>query len=275
MRKDHEMVFGEHRMNEIDHEPDGRKRMTQRREEILDMISRNGYVTTDELCRRFYISEPTVRRELASLEAEGLIRRSRGGAASLSGGMRLPIAFRQSSHKEEKRRIGKAAAELVSDGDIIFIDTSTTAMAILEYLRQRRGVTVVTNSLPVMETIALMNVGCDRISCKCTGGDFNPESMGLVGSAAERFVMSMRYDLFFFSTPCISHSGRISDYSERETHLRIAVIENSAKTVYMFDSSKFGLDAAYTVSNSGRMAYVLSDAAIPDEICRKCKFILA
>ncbi len=262
-------------MSGNDHKSGERKSMTQRREEILGMISQNGYVTTDELCRRFYISEPTVRRELASLEAEGLIRRSRGGAASLSGGMRLPIAFRQASHQDEKRRIGKAAAELVSDGDIIFVDTSTTALAILEYLRQRRGVTVVTNSLPVMETIAMMNVGQDRISCRCTGGDFNPESMGLVGSAAERFVMSMRYDLFFFSTPCVSHSGRISDYSERETYLRTAVIENSAKNVYMFDSSKFGLDAAYTVADLDRMKYVLSDAAIPDEICRGCEFILA
>ena len=262
-------------MNGNDHKPDAGKNVRERREEILAMISQNGYVTTNALCRRFFISEPTVRRELASLEAEGLIRRSRGGAASLSGGMRLPITLRQSSHQEEKRRIGKAAADLVSDGDIIFIDTSTTALAILENLRNRRGVTVVTNSLPVMETIAVMNVGRDRIACRCTGGDFNSESMGLVGSAAERFVMSMRYDLFFFSTPCVSHSGRISDYSERETYLRTAVIENSAKNVYMFDSSKFGLDASYTVSDLYRMTYVLSDAAIPDGICRGCAFILA
>ena len=262
-------------MNGNDQKPYVGKNVRERREEILAMISQNGYVTTNELCRRFFISEPTVRRELASLEAEGLIRRSRGGAASLSGGMRLPITLRQSSHQEEKRRIGKAAADLVSDGDIIFIDTSTTALAILENLRNRRGITVVTNSLLVMETAAMMNVGRDRISCRCTGGDFNSESMGLVGSAAERFVMSMRYDLFFFSTPCVSHSGRISDYSERETYLRTAVIENSVKNVYMFCSEKFGREAAYTVSSIEKMTFAISDNEIPTNILVTCRFIHA
>ena len=174
-------------MSNIDHDSNSMIHLTERREEMLGMISQNGYVTTQELCRRFYISEPTVRRELAFLEAQGLIRRSRGGAAARSGGVRLPIALRQVSYQEEKRRIGKAAAALVSDGDTIFIDTSTTAMAMLEHLRFRRGITVVTNSLPVMETVAMMNIGHNRILCKCTGGDLNPESMGLVGSAAERF----------------------------------------------------------------------------------------
>ena len=262
-------------MSENGQKSGGIKKLTPRREEILELISQQGYVATQELCRKFFISEPTVRRELASLEGEGLIRRSRGGAASLSGGIRRSIAFRQTSHSEEKKRIGKAAAELVSDGDIIFIDTSTTAMMMLEHLKGRRGITVVTNSLPVMETVAMINDKRNIISCKCTGGEFNSESMGLVGSAAEKFVRSMRYDLFFFSTPCISESGRISDYSERESYLRTAVIENAERSVYMFDYSKFGPDAAFTVTSVDKMAYVIADKEIPEDLKKNCNFILA
>lgn len=244
-----------------------------RREQILALISDSGFVTTGELCRRFFISEPTVRRELASLEAEGLIRRSRGGAAALSNGLRQPIAFRKTSNLALKRKLGQAAAELISDGDVIFVDTSTTAMTIIEHLRQRHGITVVTNSLPVMEIVAGMKLTDDRISCRCTGGELNTESAGLVGSVAERFAAGMRFDKFFFSTPCVSESGRISDFSERETYLRRAVLGNSRESVFIFDSSKFGKDAVFAVSELSRMTHIVTDSELDENLTYGVNYI--
>ena len=244
----------------------GNDQKIRRREQILAVISQHGFITVGELAGRFFISEPTVRRELASLEAEGVIRRSHGGASPVSNGLRQPIAFRKTSCLVQKRKIGQAAAELVCDGDIIFIDTSTTALMTVEHLRSRYGVIVVTNSLAVMEMIAEMHLPADRISCRCTGGELNGESFGLVGSTAEQYVSGIRFDKFFFSTPCVSETGRISDFSERETYLRRTVLGNTRESVFLFDAEKLGKEAVYTVSELRRMTYIVTDAPLDQTV---------
>ncbi len=244
----------------------------KRRQDMLAFISRCGYVSNQELCQRFFISEPTVRRELSILEQEGLIRRSRGGAAAISGSFLQPIAFRLGSRQEEKKRIAECAASLVSDGDILFIDTSTTAFQLLRFLDTGKELTVVTNSVHVLEYFAAQTYGT-KIVCKCTGGDLSYGSRGLVGRQAERYVASIRADWMFFSTPCLSGNGRISDYSEQETYLRIAMLENTAKPVFLFDSSKYNREAPFTVARLHQMAFAISNLIPPQDLHNMCPFL--
>jgi len=252
LKNDHKTEREGFEMNEID-------RKDQRKNRILAAIAEAGFLTVGEIGRQFFISEPTVRRELAVLEAEGLIRRSHGGAAILSDGLRQPFAFRKTENLVRKRKLGQAGAELIRDGDVIFLDTSTTVLTVTEHLRSRHGVTVVTNSLSVMQRIAEMKLAADRVSCRCTGGELHAESAGLVGSTAEKYVAGMRFDKFFFSVPCISAHGRISDYSERETYLRRAVLENTRTSVLLFDGSKWDREAVYTVSSLDKMSHIVTD----------------
>ena len=244
---------------------------SQRRQQILAFISHHGYASNRELCQQFFISEPTIRRELAILEQEGLIRRSRGGAAAISDNFLQPIAFRREAMQEEKKQIAQRAAALVSDGDILFIDTSTTAFHMLRFLSNRKDLTVITNSVQVLDYFASQT--SSNITCKCTGGDLSYGSRGLVGSQAERYVAGIRADWMFFSTPCLSSNGRISDYSEQETYLRIAMLENTAKPVYLFDSSKYDREAPFTVAKLSQMTYAVSNLEQPETLQGMCSFL--
>ena len=226
-----------------------------RQENILALIEQKGYVTVGEICAHFYISEPTARRDLSSLERSGAIRRSRGGAMPASGGILHTVEMRNATMRDSKRKIARAAAELVSDGDMIFIDTSTTAHCIIPHLKSKTDVTVVTNSIPALEL--LKNYG---IPAKSTGGDLNPVSMGLVGYHAEQFVKTVRADIMFFSTPCIDTNGIISDRSEMETYLRRTLLDNSCQSVYLFDATKLGKSAPYLVADVRNVNVIISDA---------------
>ena len=125
---------------------------------------------------------------------------------------------------------------------------------VIDYLKNRKNITVVTNSVPAIQL--LHNYG---IPVKCTGGDLNDESMGFVGYAAESYLTSIRTDFAFISTPAIGLDGRISDYSEQETHLRKVALANSAHSVYLFEKQKLNQSAIFTLCNITDINYLISN----------------
>ena len=121
-----------------------------RRECIKDMLNSAGFVNVQELVSRFQVSSETIRRDLEYLEKEGLVRRIHGGAVSVRPhASESAYHTRQQEHTGEKQVIARAAAELVSDGDTVLIAPGTTALEVASCLRSRKGLTVISNSLPV------------------------------------------------------------------------------------------------------------------------------
>src|SRR5689334_11894825 len=127
-----------------------------RQRKILELIAQNGQVAVTDLCALFGVSEMTVRRDLSELDREGLLRRVHGGAmSSLGRSYEPPYPLRATENLRYKVAIGRAAAEMISDGESIAFDVGTTTLEIARALEGKRNLTILTASLPIANEIVV------------------------------------------------------------------------------------------------------------------------
>ena len=231
---------------------------------VIQLLEQDGHMTVAGLSQNLFISESTTRRMLKKLEREGVVHCHHGHVMLAADGLPKSILLRSESMSREKRSIAAAAATLIRDNTVIFLDTSTTVKHTIEFLRRKSGVTVVTNSLP-----ALALLQAYAIPAKCTGGDLENESSGFVGYRAHKYISGICADLFLFSTPCIDTRGRVSDYSEQETYVRQEMMKNARRTAFLFDHSKYDKDGSFTVCSLKDVDYLVSDMDLTSAFSRE------
>jgi len=231
----------------------------ERAQQILALLSQRGSMTVDALSRELYVSQPTIRRDLSQMQREGLLVRTHGGAVALGDGKaEIPVSMRSTLHMPEKLRLDRAAAQLVKNGSVLFIDASSTALHIIDHLSAFDGLKVITNSMQ-----AAMLLQKYQIRTYCTGGEMIDQSLAFAGSAAERMIADFNIDLMFFSCSGVNDRGWIVDYGERETELRRRVMTQSAQRVFLCDHSKFGVNSTYNVARLSDMDVIITDAPLP------------
>lgn len=229
----------------------------ERQQKITEILKNRGWVTVKELSGLVYASEPTVRRDLAYLSNEGLVRRAHGGACGVSDSRcESPFGLRADNVSNVKMRMCRAAAALVHDGDTVFIDGSTSCLHIADYLDGSMRLTAVTNS--VMLAGMLEGGGFDVY---CTGGRLIKSSLSYAGARACEFAGDFRFDIMFFSARAIGDDGVITDYSLPETQLRRRVMQLSKTCVMLCDKSKFSRSSAYFTANASDIDILITDAS--------------
>lgn len=215
----------------------------EREQEILNMMkTTGGFVSVKELCTALFASESSIRRDLKSLEEKGLITRSYGGAAPVKGFSNI-VTFnhRTRQNTEAKRQIAKKASSLINDGNIIFLDQSSTAFYLASEIIGRSTLTVVTNNIEIM--MLLSGSGIRLIS---SGGFLSSENrICLIGSDAQKTFEGIFADLAFFSVKAIADDGFVTDCDKEEVAVRNTMLQHAAKKVLLCDSSKFGGLAPY------------------------------
>ena len=227
----------------------------QRQNEIMELLRERREMTVKELCAVLYSSPATVRRDLSELEAQGLLRRSFGGAVLTEAYPdQLPLAIRRAEHIAEKKRIAERASRLVHPGDTIFLDASSTTYFMAEHLGGIEDLTVITNN-PHLCTVLAEH----RIRTLSTGGEMLFSSVALVGSEAERFVGRFYANLFFFSARGIK-DGEISDSSKGERDVKIAMLERSERSFFLFDRSKEGKRYPFRIADTDEIAGTVGEA---------------
>ncbi len=215
---------------------------SERQQRILDIVNESNYVSATKLSKTLFASLPTIRRDLSELEKEGVIKRNHGGAMRITeGSFPLPLEFRSGHNIHEKIEMCKKAAKLISDGDVIFIDASTSTMYIADYITAK-DVTVVTNGMPI--AMLLVKKG---IKTFFTGGEVFSNSMGCNGKFAENLAQSFNYNLAFFSAYGVNERGMIVDPVLTEISLRKEVFKTSEKIVFLYVKSKENLTAPYNL----------------------------
>ena len=226
-----------------------------RQEQILELLKKTEYLRVSDLADQLFFSVPTVRRDLAELERKGMIVRRRGGA-SLKNTPNAAVAFdlRSTMQTKEKSEIARQAAMLIEDGDVIFLDASTTVLHMLKYLEEKKDITVITNSIQL--PLLLRNTG---IRVYSTGGRLIPNSLAYGGAPAEEAVDKFHIDKLFFSSYSLTADGRILDYSEEETALRKKLLQKAKKRYFLCDSSKFGRTSVFFVANLTEVDGLISD----------------
>ncbi len=209
----------------------------ERQKSILDYLKINKSATVKELAGAIYTSEASVRRDIAELEKDGHIKRVYGGVMLASYANEVvPVELRDSANTKVKDEIAKKAAELIKNGDTVFMDASTTVFRICKYIKDKSNLKIITNNIRVVQEL-----GGSDIKVYCTGGEFFEKRDCFLGPFAESFIESVHADIMFFSSQGLSQTGVISDVDERENSLRAKMLKNANKKVFLCDYSKFGM----------------------------------
>ena len=229
----------------------------EREQEILSILkTTNGFVTVRQLCESLFASESSIRRDLKALETRGLVKRSYGGAVLESNYSNI-VTFNHRTRQNisAKREIAQKAAGLIKDGDIVFLDQSSTAFYLAGELIDRSSLTVVTNNIEI--TVLLAN---SKIRLISSGGFLSNENRNcLIGGDAQRTFENVFADIMFFSVKAISDDGLVTDCSREEIIVREAMLKNADKKVLLCDSSKFGMRAPFKQCELGDVDYLISE----------------
>lgn len=241
----------------------------ERQGQIQTMVEERGRVLVPELSAYFNVSEATIRRDLEELDRMGAIRRTHGGAVRMAAPKEPPIMNRIDEHKVEKERIGKAAVALINDGETIFLGSGTTVIYVAKNLPPDIHLTVITNSLPVVNELA-SHPGIDLI---VIGGMLRQSELSMVGHVAEQAVREFRADRVFLGMFAIDVAcGFTNDYPP-EIMTDRAIIDIAPQLIILADHSKFGRVSSMLVAPVTAADVIITDVDTPqdviDELCEK------
>lgn len=240
-----------------------------RQQEIITILkTANKAVPVKELCDTLFASESSIRRDLQKLEKQGLIKRSYGNAElAVNFSSIVTFSHRTQQNVQAKKEIAIKAASLIKDGNILFLDQSSTSLYLANEIAQRSGLTVVTNNTEIM--ICLANSKLKVISC---GGYLSTDNRNcLIGDDARQTFENFYADIAFFSTKSISSDGIISDCSREEVSIRNTMLKQASKKVFLCDSTKFDTLSPCRQCTLADVNYFVSEGNASEQFASLCK----
>ena len=210
----------------------------EREKRILEILLKEKRCTVKELAKMLYISQPSVRRDLQSLESQHLIKRIHGGAMleeSAVSKNKIPFLIREYEQSSAKAQIARKAVELIRDGDVVFLDASTSCYYMIPYLAAKKDITVVTSGVKALSKLAEYD-----IRTVSTGGMLINSCLALVGEEAYQTLESFNADIAFFSCRGVSEEGYLTDISPEENNVRKKMIRHAKKAYLLCATEKFG-----------------------------------
>ena len=215
----------------------------ERQEQIMQILEKSKSISVTKLAQLLYASQPTIRRDLSILEQQGKVQRTHGGVVLRKvSDAEVPLMFREDQNNVSKRMIAEKAAKLIHNGDVIFLDASSTVSYLIPHLEKFQDIIVVTNSPKTS-----IRLGEKNIKNYCTGGQLLMHSVAYVGNEAEKFIQGINADLFFFSSRGYTENAMITDSSEPEAVIKKAMLKNAEKSYYLCDSSKKGKKYTFNI----------------------------
>lgn len=225
-----------------------------RQDQILEILEKQGFVTVKYLSDTLHYSTATINRDLNFLQKRQLVSRTHGGVEAVRSSY-VPILFRTQKMRWEKRSIGKLAASFVKDGDTIFIDGSTTAQCMEEYLINRKKLTVVTNNILLAVNLSKYS----DIRVISLGGEIVEQPCMLCGRQTVENAAQYRVDKMFFSTSAVSGDGQIAS-GIYDLMLR-AIAKNACEVFYLVDHKKIDQPFSDIYGDFSSIDRVISDYA--------------
>jgi DeoR/GlpR family transcriptional regulator of sugar metabolism len=234
----------------------------ERQEQLLRLIEQQGRVSVTEVSEQFSVSAATARRDLEALAEIGLVQRVHGGAIAVrKSPPEAPVLQRASEHAEEKQRLGRRAAELVADGETVFLGSGTTVLEVARNLCGRQRLTVITNSLLVVNTLA------DKpdLTLICLGGLFRPSELSFIGHVAEQALAEVRADKVFIGIRAIDLEHGLTNEFLPETMTDRAILHIGREVIVVADHTKCGtLSAAFVAPLSAMHTLVTGTEVDPE-----------
>jgi len=234
----------------------------ERKRKISQFIKQNKKGTVAELSKLFGVSESTIRRDLEQLDEQGVIQRAHGGAVIAEpAAPEPPIIQRMAENTEEKRRIGRAAAELIRDAETVFLGSGTTTLEVARNLVEKDNLTLITNAL----NIANLFAGRPNITVIVVGGLLRPSELSMIGHITEQVLKELHADKVIMGIRAIDvEAGLTNDYLP-ETMTDRAIINFSSEVILVADHAKFGKISTAYVAPVERITVLVTDSKTEPE----------
>lgn len=235
---------------------------------ILTALQKAGSVSVETLSKELDVSLVTIRRDLDALQTQGLLRRTHGGAVSIEPLFYEPFRNDRSFQAQverfadEKRRIGRAAAALINEGEIIALTPGTTTTEVIRGIPLNHKITVVTSTVNVAMELSKRK----DLEVFVTGGHLHGEWFSLVGPTAAQSLSHLLIHTLFVGADGIDPKCGASCYSADEAQLNSAMVRHSQRRIAVVDHSKFGLNAGWRICPTSDLHILITDSGATDEM---------
>ncbi|MDP4164087.1 MAG: DeoR/GlpR family DNA-binding transcription regulator [Bacillota bacterium] len=237
---------------------------TERQEYILDLLEKEKKILVTNLAKDLGVTPETIRRDLDTLEKEKKLQRVHGGAVKYHQTKSEPHFLKKMNVKsDDKKAIGKKAAEFIQNGDTVMLDVGTTTIHLAGAISGVYGVTIVTNSLAAAEVLnrRLENREFDG-KVIVLGGVTNPAQKSIVGSLTCKMLEAFRFDKVFLSCGGMTITD-VSDYDFEECLVSAAMVDRANQVFLLSDSSKIDLQSFYKICSLTTVDYVICNHDMP------------
>jgi len=244
----------------------------KRRLAILEDLANSRMVQVSALSQKFGVSEVSIRRDLEDLEARGLLRRVRGGAVSVPQTI-LEWSFNQKMlmHKEEKERIGRAAAAMIKSGDVIIMDSGTTVVYVARYIAHdiltAGDLTVITSSLPIVRELGPWK----GVRLIMLGGIYLPLQEVVVGPQTVANLTELHANKMFLGAGGLSLEVGATTATVLDAEVDRAAVEAAEQVIAVIDSSKIGRKGLTTVVPLDRIDILITDDGAPADFVAQAR----
>ena len=234
----------------------------ERQERMLRFVEQRQRVTVADICDQFGVSVATARRDLEALAERSRVRRVHGGALAIHRAPpELPALERAGEQADEKRRIGQAAAALVADGETVFLSSGTTTLEVARSLRGQRRLTVITNSLLVLNELA----DAPEITLVALGGLLRRSEMSFIGHITEQALAEVRADKVIIGIRAIDAEHGLTNDFLPETMTDRAIMRVAREVIVVADHSKCERVSAAFVAPLSTMRTLVTDSGTAPE----------
>jgi DeoR family transcriptional regulator of aga operon len=240
----------------------------ERHKQILTLLATRGRLSIGEVVRRFRVSEATARRDLQALASLGKARRVHGGVLAIEQAPpELPMLQRTDEQAAEKTRIGRLAASLVTDRETVFLGSGTTVLEVARNLHDRQDLTIITNSLPILNLFA----GNRTVTVIALGGMLRDTELSLIGHLAEVGLGEMRADRVFMGARGISlDHGLTSDFLQETVTDRL-ILKMGRQVYIVADHTKANRVSTVRLGQLDSFQTLVTDSGVDARFVRALK----
>lgn len=240
----------------------------QRLDNILKLLEENNHLSVSTICKELKISPATARRDLDSLSKKGLLKRVHGGAKALNiGPAESPIFQRMNKFRKNKIAIGEAAASLIKNGETVFLGSGTTVFEVAKNLKQHEEITVITNSLLVINEL----IPCTNITIVALGGIVRQSEFSMIGSITEKALDGLNAGKIIIGIHGIDTVQGLTNHYLPETMTDRRILQLGKELIIVADHTKCGVISTSKVASINSVTTLVTDNEAPEEFVDELK----
>lgn len=222
---------------------------------IEEYIHKHKTVSLDKLCEVFNVSKNTIRRDINELTEKGSIKKVYGGVSVQDKSTLIPFEERNIKNINLKSHIGKLCADYINDGDIIFLDSGTTTLTIIDYLKDKRDVTIITNNLEII----IKSIDLPNLNIICLPGNLIRQTNSFVGIDTVSILNKYNINKSFMASTGISIECGITNSHPLESEIKRLAMEKGLEVFLLVDSTKFDNSSLVTYAQLKDINYLITD----------------